>query len=202
MQRTAKQRGYSLVEALIATALLAGLASALAPAVFGSIRISSAILQDGKTREAIRSVDGALTQIFSNSILLAAGEPKLRFEGAPDALRVVSFAGNPTAARVFKLTIENGALLGTIQKLDKDDDEQLSTNLFPANVSGFSYYGRATERAPIGWRKDWKGKRPPQLVRVEIKSEDGGRPVILEYALSGGAPLHCAFDPVSRKCRD
>ncbi len=202
MRRIAKQRGYSLVEALIATALLAGLASALGPAVFGSIRISSAVLQDGKSREAIRIVDGSLAQIFGNSILLAASEPQLRFEGAPDTLRVVSFAGNPTAARIFELTIENGALLGAIQKLDKDDDEQLSTNLFPANVSGFSYYGRVTERAPIAWRRDWKGNRPPQLVRIEITPEDDGGPMVLEYALNGRAPLHCAFDPVSRKCRD
>ncbi len=202
MRRNTKQRGYSLVEALIATALLAGLASALAPAVFGSIRISSTVLQDGKNREAVRIVDGALTQIFSNSVLLTNSEPQLRFEGAPNALRVVSFAGNPTAARIFELTINNGALLGNVQKLNKADAEQLSTTLFPANVSGFSYYGRATERAPVGWRKDWKGKRPPQIVRLEIVSEDDGEPIILEYALDGRAPLHCAFDPVSRKCRD
>jgi|GEM_PF-4155430 len=201
MRRVAQQRGYSLVEALIATALLAGLSSALAPAVYGSIRVSSTVLQDGKDREAIRIVDESLTQIFQNSILLANDETRLRFEGQPDALRVVSFAGNHSAARIFELTIENGALLGSIQKLNKEDAEQISTSLFPENVGVFSYYGRPIDHAPIGWRKDWTATHPPQLIRLEITSENGAEPTVLEYALNGRAPLHCAFDPVSRKCR-
>ncbi len=201
MQKRLEQKGYSLVEALIAVALLAGLSSTLGPAMFSSMRISSAVLQNGKDQEALRIVDESLSSIFANAVLVSQEAPGFVLEGDARALQLVSLAGSHSTARMFRLTITNESLYGEIDALNKNEATKLSTTLFEGNIRQFSYYGRPTGDAPLGWRNDWDSKQPPQLVRLEISSEDNAQPIILEYPVNAQAPLHCAFDPVSRRCR-
>jgi general secretion pathway protein J len=197
-----RQRGVSLLEALIAVALLAALASMLAPAMHNALRLSTITLRDAEARESHRIAEDALSQILSKALLIDPGELDLRITGDDARLRVASLAGSATARR-FSLQIENGRLTGDIETLLGEGNENETTEILAAGAIGFSYYGRATPDAPLGWTSKWSGALPPALVRLQMRESDGPDAITsIEIPVNVRGPLHCAFDPVSRRCRD
>ena len=197
-----RQRGVSLLEALIAVALLAGLASMLAPAVHSALKLSAGTLQQAEYRESSRIVHDALSQIVSNALLIDPGNEGLRMRGDASQLQIVSLAGSSTARR-FSLLIENGRLTGDIDTLLERDEANETTEILSEGALGFSYYGRATPDAPLGWTNRWSGAHPPALVRLQVRENNKpGVATSIEIPVTARGPLHCAFDPVSRRCRD
>lgn len=198
----AGERGYTLLEALISVGLLAGLAGALGPAVYGAVRLSTAILGQSERQESLRILDESLTQIFENAVLISAADGDLFIHGDEKSLQTPSLAGEQSTARIFTLRIAHGALVGDIAPIFDEAAPAQSTELFPVGARKFSYYGRADAKALAGWRDQWKSAEPPLLVRVELADDGNGRaPVILDFRPAGRARLYCEFDPVSRRCR-
>lgn len=196
-----RQRGYTLLEALISVGLLAGLAGALGPAVFGSMRVSTAILDQAEGQESLRALDEALTQIFTNAVLMSAGDNELFLQGDENTVRVASLAGDESRARVFTLHIENGTLIGAIAPMLNGEAPKQSSELIPDGARRFSYYGRANTNAPLLWRDAWNDAAPPLLVRIELAAGEDNNSIVFDYRPAGRAYLHCRFDPVSRRCR-
>jgi general secretion pathway protein J len=196
------QKGVSLLEALIAVALLAGLAVLLTPALVGAMRASNSVLERAANREDNRIVEDALVQILDNSVVMDASDPDLRIGGDESLLRVISLAG-ANEARRFTLRIENGALTGAIAPLIDDGAPAQTTQILGAGALEFSYYGRQAEDAPLNWSRKWDSASPPQIIRLETAAkEEGGGNIIHEIHIAARSPLHCAFDTVSRRCRN
>lgn len=197
-----RQRGTTLLEALIAVALLAALSAALAPAVHAALRTSSAVVAKAEQRESARIAEDALARILSNAIVMDNAAPDLRLKGDASSLDVVSLAGGSVARR-FSLTIDRGRLTGEIRPLLDHDDGRQVTEILPAQAKSFSYYGRRTPDAPLAWSDRWDGALAPLLIRFELENTTmagiSGRR--FEFAVTSGGPLHCQFDPVSRRCR-
>ena len=197
-----RQRGVTLLEALIAVALLAALAATLAPPVHNTLRLSSTTLGAAKRNESLRIAENALTQVLSNAVIMDAGEAEFRIFGDRQSLNVTSLAGGSVARR-FSLTIADGRLIGALSLLHADNDERDHTEILDRGALGFSYYGRTRDDAPLRWSQKWNSARPPQIVRLELANTDASEAnTIIEVPITIGAPLHCAFDPVSRRCRD
>lgn len=194
-----KQRGVSLLEALIAVALLSGLTLLLAPAVAGAMRASNEVLSRAAARENHRIVSEALRQILQNAVIMDSAQAGLRIEGDKKSLHVVSLAGS-SQARVFTLKIEDSALIGQIAALSDRTRVLEETRILEAGAMQFSYFGRATPNAPLSWAATWKGALPPQIVRLETSNE-GDKSTFHDVHVAARGPLHCAFDTVSRRCR-
>jgi hypothetical protein len=199
--RRQSQRGVTLLEALIAVALLAGIATLLAPAVYGALRASSAVIVIADANEQRRIVDDALTAIVSNAVVMSAADADTLMRGDDRSFETISLAGSGVARR-FVLSIEGGRLLGEITPLVGGDDETERVEIASEGALRFSYYGRATEDAPPVWSGRWRSDRPPSIIRFEMsagKSDEAN--FIFDIGVAGSGPLHCEFDPVSRRCR-
>ncbi len=196
------QRGFSLTEALIAIAVLAGLASALAPAAFGSVRASTEIVSLSAEREAARVADEALEGIFSNAVVIASDPAALRFQGRSHEISLISLAGPDATPRKFQLKIDNGALNAEIVGFADRNDEPQTTTLLRRGAAEFSFYGSPDAAGVASWTSVWNNKIPPRLVRLKVSTPNGRGLPFLEYVVTPNGPLHCAFDPVSRRCRN
>jgi prepilin-type N-terminal cleavage/methylation domain-containing protein len=197
----ANQRGVTLLEALIAVALLAALATMLSPAVYGAMRMSSAVLGAAGTREQRRTVDDALTAILSNAVVMTAADADMMMRGDAKSLQAVSLAGSGVARR-FLLTIDGGRLSGEIAPLIDDERGSERVEIVSEGALRFSYYGRASENAPLAWTGQWRNARPPAVVRFEMAAEKAdATDLVFDIYVAAAGPLHCEFDPVSRRCR-
>lgn len=193
MNRRARSRGFSLMEVLLATALLAaGLALA-----FATLRAASVTVERGEAlaerSERIRAVEGFLRRrlVSAQPTAFAVDERSggpLRFVGAADHMRFVSDLpgymgrGGPALHEIdvarsadgLRLQVSFATVLGG--EIFRDDPPRV-----PEPLAGdlaavrFSYRGVDGEGALTGWMTEWP--EPAQLplqVRVEVEGEREG----------------------------
>lgn len=196
------QRGYSLLEALIAVAILAALATALAPAIHAAVRASSRILAFGRNAEDNRIAQDALSGIFGGAVNFSNDLAKPSFVGDESKVTLVSITGVDAQPQRVELSISQGRLYARLAPLDPNAPFSEPAILLSNDASAFSFYGRETSMAPPDWRGAWRAEQPPRLVRIErLNVENIDSEPALEFRVGAEAPLHCLFDPVSRRCR-
>ncbi|MEQ8936353.1 MAG: prepilin-type N-terminal cleavage/methylation domain-containing protein [Amphiplicatus sp.] len=196
------QRGYSLIEALVAVAILAAIAAATAPALYASVRASARIAAFASAEEEERVARSLLTSVFDSALILSVDPEEPWFKGARDRLKLVTLyapAENPETAQ---FVIRSGDLYFASAsdiaiKVDAADDDAPEVLLL-RDVDRFRYYGAEDEREAATWRPSWAADAPPLLVRVE-RAPDAGAPI--DFHVAARAPLNCVFDQVSRRCR-
>ncbi|HXI86121.1 MAG TPA: prepilin-type N-terminal cleavage/methylation domain-containing protein [Parvularculaceae bacterium] len=189
--RAAQNRGYSLVEALIATAILAGLAAAAAPAIHSSIRASTRLAADARGAEESRIGYDSLAGLFQRAIDDGVrGTPA--FQGDSKSLSFFAAEDLEKPADNIRLSIEGGDLIYRAR-------EGTRPIVLLKDAQAFRYYG-GPENASPAWRDEWTEKEPPLLVEVTRQETEPALP-LLSFFIAARAPLNCAFDQVSRKCR-
>jgi prepilin-type N-terminal cleavage/methylation domain-containing protein len=198
--RIRSQRGYTLIEALIASAILAGLAAVLAPAIHASVRAASRIAQSGENAESIRIADGVLADLFSAAVDPGASGERRTFVGDAETLSFFVLFDMEAGPQTVALRIDGGRLSyapppGAGSETESDEIVLLD------DAMAFRYYGASNARESAEWRPDWTSSSPPLLVSIE-RGGAGGSPPALTFRVSSRAPIHCLFDQVSRKCRD
>ncbi len=197
--RNSAQRGYSLLEALIAVAILAAIAAALAPALFASVRASGRIAVFASETEEERVARNLLKSLFDSAITLSATSEAPWFEGAQDRLKLAMLHAPADDPETAHLIIRSGVLYFASASdiaINADGDGTPEAMLFEG-VSRFRYYGAADEREEPAWRSSWDADAPPLLVRVEFMHASGA----MDFHVAARAPLNCVFDQVSRRCR-
>lgn len=186
-------RGFTLIEVLVATALLAaGLALA-----FATLRAATATVERGEARaadsERIRAVQAFLRSRLASAHVLSfthdlAGPDPVYFIGGPDHMLFVSDVpaylghGGPALHEVVAVRERDGLRLqvsfSTVLagQVFRDEParapEQLAGPL--ANVR-FSYRGPDPQGGMTDWLDEWPDpQRLPLLVRVEMEGEREG----------------------------
>lgn len=199
-QRTHNENGYTLIEALIASAILAGVASVLAPAIHTSIKTSSRISQYGANAEEVRIADGVLAELFAAAVNPGGPDGALVFSGSPERLRFPALFDIEAGPQIVTLRIDDRKLIYAPAAVF-DDDSIMSEVVLLGDASGFDYFGAENDRDAPGWRPNWTSPSPPRLIRIERIAADGSSHS-LTFHISATAPIHCLFDQVSRKCRN
>ena len=183
------QRGMTLPEALISVVLLAIIGVTLLPSVQLASAASHRIDEITRGMSARDNEEQLLNYLLKQMIVSSAAENATHMRGRATGFtfailgnsnELTSVTMSPLAAGV-RLQIGDGREYILFRSLDAPQ---------------FSYYGRYTDRQTSGWRFSWEGSRPPQLIRIT-----GAGSSSYEFHLPVQAPLSCAFDPVSRRCR-
>jgi len=202
------QHGFTLIEVLVATALLAaGLALG-----FATLRAATATVERGeemaRQNERIRAVDGFLRRRLASAHPVAfevddrSGEG-LRFAGGPERMRFVSDVppylghGGPALHDVaavrdrdgLRLEVSFATVLGgqTFHDEPPRPPEPLAGQLRSVR---FSYRGLDAQGALTGWLREWPDPQQlPLQVRVEVEGEREGPWSTLVVALVQGQGL-------------
>lgn len=203
MKRAARQQGYTLVEALIAVAILAAIAGALAPITHSSIGAATRIKAQASLAEDARVGRDALSELFASMILPAASQEAFAFQGARDEIRLSILTDQELGAQPITLRISDGALIyAPPSSGDRAGSDSSGPPIVLVDDAGaFRFYGAVEGEADASWRDRWEERRPPDLVELSFAGESDAPPP-LSFSIATRAPLHCAFDQVSRQCRD
>lgn len=191
VMRAGRSAGFTLVELLVAVALMALLTVALYDAFRAGTRAANAV---GETKEWSVEI-GVIYDFMQRE--LAAAEPlpvstdpaqtALQFDGEEQALSFVTLPPASLAVGGFQrlhLGLENDAggnrLIASWESVARAPAAPQPTMLRPSILVNqvrsirFAYFGMAEPNQPPGWSERWTAHdRLPQLVRLQIVLADG-----------------------------
>jgi general secretion pathway protein J len=220
--RAAHQRGFTLVELLVALTLLALLSAVLS----GSLRLAGRSLQGGETRTAQvddmrQTIAFMRTQIGSmlpRRLSKAVGLPLL-FDGSADELRYVGTLPERVAesgTMLFRiallkdddtspLVLERVYLAPDWTEMPRFDDAERTVVAEHVAELKFGYFGRdvgASATDTPTWRDRWDDpQRLPMLIRVDVRPERGPAWPTLIVEPRRAPEAGCrVWDPNANKC--
>jgi general secretion pathway protein J len=195
--RQARQRGFTLLELLVAITLLGVLMAAL----FGALRLGARVWETGEARldasARLQVVQDFLRQQLGETVPLAEVEgdlgasPVMLFVGTSDSLRFVSLlpAHLGGGVSLMELTLrppaQGGApadLVLRMRPLDLTSDSpvrpEAEERVLMAAIESLeiAYFGAERPGAAPIWWQEWQGQRSlPALVRVRVGFPQGDR---------------------------
>ncbi|MDE2184068.1 MAG: prepilin-type N-terminal cleavage/methylation domain-containing protein [Alphaproteobacteria bacterium] len=209
-----KSAGFTLLELLIATALLAMLTVVL----FGGVRFGTRVWETAESSAAGTDRVLAAQATLSNEIAAAyplfirvsATDAHAAFEGGPDRLTFLAPAKSPRGALEW-VTIgtvtQNGVrslAMWTALELSPDSRPRLAATLLKGVRSlDIDYFGAYSPRDPPAWRRDWSGAVTiPSLVRVRATLVDGHTVwPELTVATHVSVDQGCVYDQLTHYCQ-
>jgi general secretion pathway protein J len=206
------QAGFTLLELLVAMAVL----SLLALVMMGSLKFSARVWERTQaTADASDAVSSA--QAFIRHQLAAAypqwqdggpDRPHVLFDGEAQAL---SFLAPPPAqfgpGTNLRYTLQRSKSGGleVVWQSQAPEDAPKSTLLLP-NISSvdFDYFGPAFGGSLPKWFDSWSNRaRLPDLVRIRIAFPPGDRRIWPELIVHPDitVDVRCIYEPLTRTCR-
>jgi general secretion pathway protein J len=182
VSESGRSAGFTLVELLVATTLLALLSAAL----FGGLRFGARAWESGSERIERSSEIEAVQELLRRTLLEAregGGAASDSLAGASDALNFFAplprHAGTGGIGR-YRLAVDGDGrmVLGWEPsrpgvKLEGPPAGEPIPIL--GNVGGISiaYFGSAQPKQATAWRDRWAGRVLPLLIRIEIDFKEG-----------------------------
>ena len=196
VQTTGHQDGFSLLEVLIAIAILAGVAMALGPAISAAARASARIHQQAAVEEDLRTARQFFRDMITQQLLVTPAASAI--SGNRSTLSLTVLDPGDMAPAELKLTITNEAPARLIASFGDGETDNAVDYTLLANIKDAQFQFLANAQ----WRDSWSDTALPSLIRLRfIHSDASADPISIEAAPHGQAPLICQFDPVSRRCR-
>jgi general secretion pathway protein J len=217
MTKPLRQRGFTLIEILVALALMAMIATILITSLqIGGhtwqrvMRAASSTEDIAQAQEFLRARlstlypdDYAAASIAKPGFLVSNGE-SLEFSGA---------APESSADGTLRYQIAVSGASGTLEvrsRVDRNDGSGNSSLAFTSerllsHVASMSvHFWLKSDETPGRWVDHWTDTRQvPRLIRVDVgfAPEDNRRwpPLYVEPHID--TPANCVFDVVSRRCR-
>ena len=214
IQRAQDQRGFSLVEMLVALTLLGfisvigwhgiQLVSSTTTRVEGK---ASAVGALGNADDVLRDL---LSQAYPEIVRDGTSQGIVEFAGYADAL---SFDA-PLLQRYGASVIVNYRIFdnhdGTLRLTWHMIGDPAASSGMNAIVAGglasvaFAYFGADDAASPSRWQGSWNHRRTlPELIAVRLTRRDGqsaGWPDLVVASRADAGP-DCTFDPTDGKCR-
>jgi len=207
--------GFTLLELLIAVALMAFIALILA----GGLRLGVRAWRGAQARSdevaRVIAVHDALERLIGRARAAYASDDiadlTLTFAGEADRLSLTAplpDAIEPGIMAIQFLSIrrtERGPALTLAWRLDlpgaEARPEQVSVLLEDADSLGLQYWGAAQPGEAPAWWSSWRGQpRLPGLVRVDI-GRDHAPPLAFIIAVPTNVSATCRYDPIGPTCR-
>lgn len=201
--RSNREAGFSLIEVLIALAILAGVAMALAPAIAAAAKAASRIQVSAAEQEDLRALSLFLSDIAAQSIWLDQSSDHTAFSGAPNELRLATLDPASMALVPITLSISNDEQQTLTANITSPGSTQTYTHLIIDDLEETSFSYLDTTRSGEQWTMQWTARQPPSMIRLtgRLITNGASRDFSFVAPIASNAPLNCRFDPVSRQCR-
>jgi len=216
------QRGFTLIEIVVAMAILAAMMALLYSGLSFALRSWDAGDAVGRVAADRRIGEAFLRRELSELFPMRWKDPmtlKFAFDGERDSLRFVS-ARPPDVTMgglsLVSLQVEQGANSrerNLVMRRAMPDDEakdfgplertdQRSVLVPNIDSVSFSYFGSETDFADPKWTDAWTyTNRIPNLVRMRVRVADGGYLPDLVARVSLGEEAGCLENAFQRVCR-
>ena len=216
-----RERGFTLIELVVAMALLGTMMLLLYSGLSFSVRSWDAGDVNGRRTADRRIGENFLRRELSELFPMRWKEPnvvKFAFEGEKDHLRFVSsrpagLAQGGLSLVSLEVQDEGGASRkrNLVMRRAMPDEEQTSFApldkaepvVMIAGVQGvtFEYYGAENDFTPPKWSDTWtRPNRVPEAIRLHIVGEDGPFPE-MAVRISLGEEAGCLENAFQRNCR-
>lgn len=189
--------GFTLVEALVATAVLAVISLLMAPALVGAMNAagrSQGLTEQLEERAALQAV---VHELFASTHQATDGDAAFALQGSANS---VSFLVRPKNAQLQHARLELGEqrLALTLTPIDDDANDQTLRRQEIVLAEGFeaarfSYIGIQRDTWRRVDRTVWEDEQPPRLVALDLDWSDGSRTRI-QALVAGEGRYDCRFD--------
>jgi general secretion pathway protein J len=212
------EAGFTLVEALVATALLA----MVLLFVFNGIDIGRRFWERTDRRAAATDEVGAvqaflrdrIAQAYPALIVLPPYGYRIAFQGERNRLAFSTTLPNEAGPGGYYRTVlmqrdEKLIMAWRLERNEKDDlgpRDAVKEKVVLSDVRQlrFTYYGESGANSRAEWRNDWMN-RPvlPKLVRIEVEFPPGDARIWPAQTIATHIDMDatCIFDPLTKNCR-
>ena len=211
---TDPEAGFTLLELLIATALLGLLTVVLLESTRFGVQVwarsESAITDENQIRRVQTTLTEELSRAYPLFMASGTSDAHIDFDGSADRLTFLSPDGDLPGAMartsITTETTEGDTNLVSSSTLELSAKAATDKTILFRNIKALSlsYFGSDSDGERPSWRNDWHGKtRLPFLIRIRIAFTDKQNAFWpdLVVATRLAADAGCVFDPLSKTCR-
>jgi prepilin-type N-terminal cleavage/methylation domain-containing protein len=198
-----RQRGFSLLEVLIAISILAGIMMALGPAISTAAKAASRIHNNASVHESLRTLQMFFRDtIEQNVFLLEAGEIRSIY-GSPTELHISTYDPDASEPDTVTLKISSSATSSLIAEFSTGSSAQIQSIELIESLDNAKFEFLSVDNGIPVWKSKWSEMQPPKLVRFSgaITNQGAISKFLFEAAPAATSPFECQFDSVSRQCR-
>lgn len=197
------QKGFSLLEALIAITILAGVAMALAPAISAAAKVSTRIQQGSLIEEELRTTRRFLRDVFAQNILVDSRERQTAFKGSAKKITITTIDSATMSPVPVAVVISGGNQQVLTVRLGSSSSDDAQQYILIENLNNARFEFLDSQSPNPQWMTIPPSGNLPDMVRLagQILAGNESKEFAFEFSLPGKAPLHCQFDSVSRRCR-
>lgn len=184
--------GFTLVEVLMAGAVLAMVAALLLPVIRIAGQAENRSREQSELRNNHARLEAVMRELLWQAQEAPGGLDAQRFSGEPGSVSFLTRPSGQAGLYQASLEVEGGGLVVTLSQFP---DGQAFRSHFPlaANAVRFHFYGDPDGEGVAVWRDNWSDAGMPRLVVLDMTRHDGQLRRI-EALVGGRAPVDCEYD--------